>query len=489
MARVRPRSQRYRGKGAARVLTALLVVAFAAGLLSLPVASTVNFLRHTINLRDPVSTIRNQVAPPTGSVAWKLQHGQQVNLLVLGYGGQENDAPWLTDTIMAVSIDPTSRRVVETSIPRDLYVDIDAWPNGTSVINKVNVAFEVGNEPDVWGNGALAPQFQGKDGPGHLVEATIRRLTGLTFDRYVAVDFKAFRDVVDALGGIKVTLQGPLDDCHYPSAGDGFVNGGVPVGYDCPPGAGIHFPAGTYRVGGEQALEIARSRDAIEPDQATDFGRARRQQMVISGIRQQAGGAGALAKAAQLMDALQQDVQTDLDLADITALDDFGRSLKESAFVHLAVTDQNLLEEFQPYSGGGCGSIDAYALCPADPTYRTLHALFSHLLVDPGALAERATVQLVQANAPSADLPERLSSWLQPLGFDVTGSVQGQPRAETTVYDLSGGSYARTASWLASLFGGQVVEGPDPSPAPGEATTGVVVSVGTNYARQFYGIS
>jgi LCP family protein required for cell wall assembly len=469
------------------VLTLLLVVAFAAGLLSLPVPSTVNFLRHTFNARDPVTTIRNEVAPPAGSVAWKLQHGQQVNVLVLGYGGQENDAPWLTDSIMAVSIDPSSRRIVETSIPRDLYVGIDAWPNGGTAINKVNVAFEVGNEPDVWGNGPLAPQFQGKDGPGHLVEATIGRLTGLTFDRYVAVDFKAFRDVVDALGGVRVTLQEPLDDCHYPSAGDGFVNGGVPVGYDCPPGAGIHFPAGTYRVEGEQALEIARSRDAVEPDQATDFGRARRQQMVISSIRQ-AAGAGALSKAPQLMDALQQDLETDLDLADITALYDFGRGLKESAFVHLAVTDQNLVEGFLPYSGG-CGSIDAYALCPVDPTYRTWQTLFSHLLVDRRALAERATVQLVQANEASADLPARLSSWLQPLGFDVTGSVQGLPRAETTVYDLSGGSHAQTASWLASLLGGQVVEGPDPAPTPGEASNGVVVSVGTNYARQFYGLS
>lgn len=487
MARVRPRRRRYRRRTVAGALTALLAAVFIGGMVAIPVTRTLGFLRHTVNMKDPVSTIRGQVAPPSGSIAWKLQHGQQVNVLVLGYGGQENDSPWLSDTLMAVSFDPASHRIAEISIPRDLYVDINAWPNGGSVDEKINTAFQIGNQPEAWGNGALLPQYQGKDGPGHLVEVTISRLTGLSFDGYVAVDFKAFRDLVDALGGIQVTMQEPLDDCHYPNYSDGYLNGGVPVGEPCPPGAGIHFRAGTYRVNGEQALEIARSRDAEEPDQASDFGRARRQQMILAGIRQRATSVNGITKAPGLMDALQRELQTDLDLSSITAMYDFGSRLKDSSFIHLAVTDQNLVENFVPYSYGTCGSIDAYALCPDDPSYKTWQNEFSHLFIDRPTLAERAPVQLVNANAVSSELPSRLTSLLQPLGLQMAGGVQGPARAHTVVYDLSGGDGAKTASWLGDYFGAPVFQGPDPTPVPGESTTGVVVSLGSDYANRFYG--
>src|ERR1700737_3108129 len=233
---------------------------------------TGHFLKRVVNLNNPVTVIQHEVEPPAGSIAWKIKHGQQINLLLLGYGGPENDAPWLTDSIMVVSIDPLSRRVLEVSIPRDLYVQIDAWQDGRRYDEKINAAFAVGNDPASFGPGPLGTAFQGKDGAGHLVEATVSRLTGITFDRYAAVDFKAFRSVVDNLGGITVTMDGPLDDCHYPDYSNGYMNHGVPLGYRCPPGAGIHFQAGDYTVDGEKALELARSRDAEQPDQARAFG-------------------------------------------------------------------------------------------------------------------------------------------------------------------------------------------------------------------------
>src|SRR3979411_1469785 len=303
---------------------------------------TGHFLKRVVNLNNPVTVIQHEVEPPAGSIAWKIKHGQQINLLLLGYGGPENDAPWLTDSIMVVSIDPLSRRVLEVSIPRDLYVQIDAWQDGRRYDEKINAAFAVGNDPASFG-GALKPAFQGKDGAGHLVESTVSRLTGITFDRYAAVDFKAFREVVNALGGISVQMSGPLDDCHYPNYANGYLNSGVPPGCPCPHGAGHHFAAGTYSVNGEQALEIARSRDAIEPEQASDFGRARRQQMVDAELRQTAPSAGAIWKVPQLMEALQNDFKTDMDLNDIKALYDFGTKLSESSFIRLAITDQDLV--------------------------------------------------------------------------------------------------------------------------------------------------
>jgi len=281
------------------------------------------FLQSVANLGNPVQLIQQQIDPPAGSIAYKIKHGQRINVLALGYGGAENDAPYLTDSIMAISIDPASKRMVEISIPRDLYVRIDAWQDGRPYTQKINAAFEVPNIPQSFGPGPMKAAYQGKDGPGHLAEATVGGITGLTFDRYAAVDFKAFREAVDALGGVQVHLDGPLDDCHYPDYHNGYVNHGVPLGRACPPGAGIHFQAGDYPVNGEQALEIARSRDAIQPEQATDFARSKRQQMIVAAIKKKATSIGAITKVPQLMAVAQDNFKTDMDITDIKALYDF----------------------------------------------------------------------------------------------------------------------------------------------------------------------
>lgn len=468
------------------LVAALLITSVLAGA-GYAAVRTGRFLHRVANLNNPVTVIQNEVEPPQGSLAWKLKNGQQVNILLLGYGGAENEAPWLTDSIMVVSIDPSSRRVLEASIPRDLYVRIDAWQDGRDYEEKINAAFVVGNDPGSFGPGQLKPEFQGKDGAGHLVEATVSRLTGLTFDRYAAVDFKAFRSLVDTLGGITVRLDTQLNDCHYPDYAGGYVNHGVPLGYTCPPGAGIHFPAGQYNVNGEQALEIARSRDAEEPEQATDFGRAKRQQMVVAAIRQRAVSADALLKAPQLMETLQNEFKTDMDLNDLKALYDFGAKLSDSSMLRLAITNQDLVDEYAPYQRGSCGATDAYALCPEDPSYRTWHSIFAHAFVDRRILGEHAPVQIVNATANAEEMQVRLTRMLGPLGLTVSEGPRSAVTDKTVIQDYSGGKYPETAAWLQEYFGASVV--PEPSPPGGAqgSSPGLVVVVGTDYARKWYG--
>ncbi|MBJ7600716.1 MAG: hypothetical protein DLM67_21305 [Candidatus Nephthysia bennettiae] len=474
-----------------RRLPLVLVLVLVLGVLAVggyAVARTGTFLHHVTNLNNPVTVIQNEVEPPAGSIAWKLKHGQQVNLLLLGYGGSENDAPWLTDTIMAVSIEPSSHRVLEASIPRDLYVGIDAWQDGRPYEEKINAAFEVAMDPSSFAPGPLKPEFQGKDGAGHLAEATVSRLTGLTFDRYLAVDFKAFRSVVDTLGGITVNMDGPLDDCHYPDYHNGYLNNGVPPGYACPPGAGIHFPAGQYSVNGEQALEIARSRDAEEPEQATDFGRVRRQQMIIAAIRQRTSAVDALLKAPQLMDALQNDFKTDMDLNDLKALYDFGVKLPDSSLLRLGISDQDLVDDYAPYQRGSCGAVDAFALCPEDPTYQTWHSIFAHAFIDRRTLDEHAPIKLVNATISSSDIQLRLGRVLGPFSLAVADGGQTPATAKTAIYDYSGGKYPQTAAWLQEFFGAPVVAAPAATGAP-PSSEGLVVVIGSDYARRWQGIA
>src|SRR2546430_10061551 len=106
-----------------------------------------------------VQTCALPISPAPGSIAWKLRNNQRVNLLMLGYGGAENDAPYLTDSMVVASLDPADKRVMLVSVPRDLSVRIDAFQNQSATQNKINTAYAVGIQDDL---------YHGKIGRAHV---------------------------------------------------------------------------------------------------------------------------------------------------------------------------------------------------------------------------------------------------------------------------------------------------------------------------------
>src|ERR1700674_5686944 len=116
--------------------------------------------------------------------------------------------------VVAVTIDPASSRVMLVSIPRDLVVNMNLQTNPARIgTNKINAAYEV---PYVDIICCVAGQYQGQNGGGLAAEHEVGKVTGITFDRYIAIDFVAFRDMVDALGGVDICLTTNLDDYSYP---------------------------------------------------------------------------------------------------------------------------------------------------------------------------------------------------------------------------------------------------------------------------------
>src|SRR5438876_9226156 len=328
MSRARPRARRSRYSVSHRLSRSVPALIGAVLLVAIVVTATVayrridDFLSATTGKHLTLGAVVEAVQPDPGTIAYKLQHGQPVNILLLGMGGYENDAPFLTDSIMAVTIDPNSHRVMLASVPRDLVAHMNLQTNANSVwTNKINAAYEVPYVPIIC---CVAPQYQGRDGGGHAAEHEVGKVTGLTFDRYIAVDFVAFRDMVNALGGVDVCLSTNLDDTSYPDYNNGYHP--------------IHFKAGCQHLNGEQALEIARSRHAIQPEQLSDFGRAKRQQDIMQAIKKKATTVNGFAKAPQLLSALQKNINTDMTLSDMKAIFDWGKNLPDSAIIRIALT-------------------------------------------------------------------------------------------------------------------------------------------------------
>ena len=158
---------------------------------------------------DLVALLRPDGDGP-GTWALKVRHQQRINVLVLGYGGPGHGGPYLTDSMLLLSIGPAGSRTVMVSIPRDLLVNIPALPGDGSIPGRINLAYAIGVDrrsfPDV------RNAWTGPTGGGDLAAATVTQVLGQPIDYWIAFDFAAFRDVVDALGGIPITLPAALDD-------------------------------------------------------------------------------------------------------------------------------------------------------------------------------------------------------------------------------------------------------------------------------------
>lgn len=457
----------------AAIIAVLLVVAVAGAALAY---KRIDDFVHTTTGQhvNPLTEVVQAVAPQPGTIAYKLKHGQQVNVLLLGMGGYENDAPYLTDSIMAVSIDPNSNRVMMLSVPRDLVVrmNLQTNPNRTWV-QKINAAYEVPFTNIIC---CVAPAYQGRNGGGYAAEHEVGKVTGLTFDRFIAIDFIAFRDMVDALGGVNVCLRYNLDDYSYPAYGGGFHP--------------IHFKAGCQQLNGEQALEIARSRHAEEQQQASDFGRSQRQQDIMEAIKQKATTVNGFSKAPALLDALQKNIYTDMTPSDMKAIYDWGRNLPNSSIVRVALTAPSGAGPGNLLDYGDCGLGPGVSqLCPDDPTYTMIHRYIQAVLIDPKTLNERAPVQILNASNNYTDLGSLVTTMLDPTGLQLNDPVRHQPSSRTQILDYSGGRFPLTAQWLSRFFGASVVEVTPATapPASGQQSYGLVVVVGHDFALRWLG--
>jgi LCP family protein required for cell wall assembly len=482
MSRARPKkARRSRYSVSYRLTHSVPAAIIAVVLLVAIVGATLTYKRiddfvrtttgHALN---PVSEIAQVVEPQPGSIAYKLKHGQRVNILLLGRGGYENDAPYLTDSIMAISIDPVTNRVMMLSVPRDLVVHMNLQSDSNRVwTNKINAAYEVPYTNIIC---CVAKQYTGANGGGYAAEHEVGKVTGLTFDRFIAVDFVAFRDMVNALGGVDVCLTTNLDDYSYPD----YKNGYHP----------IHFKAGCQHLNGEQALEVARSRHAIQSQQASDFGRAKRQQDIMEAIKAKATTVNGFAKAPQLLSALQKNINTDMSIADMKAIFDWGRNLPDSSIIRVALTapsgsaDGNLLDSYN------CGMGPAVSqLCADDQTYSMIHKYVASIFIDPKTLGEKAPVQFANGSTSFTGLDDRVTTMFDPTGLQLNDPVTHRAQTSTTILDYSGGKFPLTVKYLQTFFGGAVVDATPTSPAParGQQTYGIVVVLGHDFALRFLG--
>lgn len=254
----------------------------------------------------------------------------RIDVLLLGIRGVEDpNGGLLADTIMLVSYQPSSERVGFISIPRDLWIEMPERRE----FARINLGYALGEE-----HGGRGLEY---------MRYLVSKVTGINIDYTISVDFTAFKDVIDALGGVAVEVERPLVETTQFQ--------GVP----------LVFEPGRQAMDGERALFYVRARYST-----SDFDRARRQQEVLLAIREKALTLGVLtnpAKLSGLYKAVTKHVKTDANLADLL---DGARIVSR---IHPERITRTVLDDGPEGLLYATNVNGAYALFPVGDTYDAIH--------------------------------------------------------------------------------------------------------------------
>ncbi len=187
----------------------------------------------------------------------------RTNILLLGIGGGTHEGADLTDTILVVSLVPSTKRMAMISVPRDVWSD--------TLKDKVNSSYHYGEEKK-------------KDGGLTLAKVIVEDIVGLPIHYVLLIDFSGFENIIDIVEGIDITVPIAFTDPEFPIAGkENDLCDGDPL-FRCRYES-ISFIAGSHHMDGETALTYIRSRHA-DGDEGSDFARGRRQQEVIVALQE-----------------------------------------------------------------------------------------------------------------------------------------------------------------------------------------------------------
>lgn len=240
----------------------------------------------------------------------------RTNFLILGTGGARHEGPNLTDTIMFVSCQKKSGKTTLLSLPRDIWVD--------KLNQKLNSAYAIG---------------QADDGQGlELVKEIVSNITGQPVHYGVVIDFAVFKEIIDIVGGIDVLVDKTFDDYKYPKENGEYeaatVSGEI---YKH-----LHFEKGLTHMDGETALQFSRSRNSEDPEEGSDFARAKRQQKIILALKNKLLSKKIITDVPKLQSAYKtiiQNIDTDIRQKNLPALSRLALGFEEKK-VHTVVLDE-----------------------------------------------------------------------------------------------------------------------------------------------------
>lgn len=398
------------------------------------------------------------------------------NILLLGAGDKDHDGVDLTDSMMVVSLDPDdTKSAVMLSLPRDLYM-LSTEKMGKGRINELyrNHKGYLRRTEDL--TGAEASPLALKE-----LAAEIGRKLGMEIHRVAKVDFTAFVDGVDALGGVDITVPYDIVDTEYP---------GPNYTYET-----FEIRQGPQHLDGETALKYARSRHTT-----SDFGRSARQQQLLTALGEKAraqGIARSPATITQLLKTLSEHVETTMTFAEVLGAAKLGEKIDREKMISMNLNIETGIDTPFAVPGGflytpprdqfdGASVLLPYSIPEYPVTWKQIQAFVQVLLHDREMLLAKPQIQILNAGAKSGTA-RILGNELVRYGFDNVADPQNASddrknplKLPATIVVARTPEDKKTAEFFADVLG--LPMGPLPPEILPEKQGQVTIVLGTDYA-------
>lgn len=358
----------------------------------------------------------------------------RVNILLAGTSEDDpgHQGADLTDSIMVVSIDTKNNTAFSVSVPRDTWVDYGrACASGYQ--GKINVVYQCGK--DVKFNEAGYPE-----GGMGLLSKIVSDNLGLKINYYGKINYTAFKQAVDAVGGIEVTIRS--DD----------PRGVYDPNIQPQDGGPLKLTNGVQKINGKTALALARSRNSAGGYGMArgDFDRTNYQQQMLIALKDKTISAGTLtnpAKISGLLDAAGKNVKTDFKTNELRRLYEISKLVdsKKVTTIDLASEEINLLT-----TGNYQGQSIVQPVAGLSD-FSQIQKFFKKLTSTDPVVREDATIVVLNGSG-TVGLAQQRADELTKKGLDVIAVANATNRTGTVIVTDTKTTKDATKKLLESTF-------------------------------------
>ncbi len=345
------------------------------------------------------------------------------NFLFLGVAGDAKEGGNLSDSIMIASINPNGPSASFLSLPRDLFIASEVGDR------KVNEIY------------ATARYKHGDEEGLRVIKEALSKFTGVDIHYGAVINFSAFEEMVDAMGGIDIYVPQDIVDPYYPDGNYGFTT--------------FVVRKGMQHLDGKTALRYARSRKT-----SSDYDRARRQQDLILALKSKASEKSLLTDFGELKkfyNIFKNNINTDVGISEVIALAKVGISIDYSNSVTAVLNDDPEKKDGFLYTPAREFYAGQFVLLPYD--LRDTQLFMQLILVRPEILLEKAQIEVLNGSRIQGKASET-GKRLRRFGFHVisTGNHESDmPVFRSWVKNLGGEKTQATAKLLSELLDAEYI--------------------------------
>ena len=380
----------------------------------------------------------------------------------------------LTDSMMILSVNQTTKDAYMFSIPRDLWVQYNTACSA-GYEGKINVMF-----------GCIA------DGDTEEAETArldgIREFVGDIFDidlQYaVHVRSNVVSDAVNAVGGVTVKVESRDPRGVLDASIDWMCTQGNPTAEEkqkrCPTGHYIDFPIGDNEMDGDKAMWFSRARGVGYGEtyglEQSNFDREQNQQRVIIALKDKALSTGTLtdfSKITKLMDAMGENLRSNVETKEVRTIMSLASEITNDNIKRLSfVEEDNML-----MTTGSVGGQSVVQPSAGLYNYSDIRAFLRKEIYATDVSKENASVIVLNSGTTSG-LAQETADELEELGMNIiaTDNVPEDYTEGANIYRLvAEDQKTATAKKLKELYKKEIKQGNPPFAIEAEADFVVII--------------